>query len=187
MPYCFGLAYTSIERSNLEKGQKHQVTRKKIISMRGVRSDKQWDSRSAGAGQRHRRTATGQYSAGSEKHMLRQLAFILAFRVIPVESGADDRGCCVNKQIEPDFWKMANYRVCCICGENNKTGNSRSFFLFPNIENKMLRRNLNDLSIMEKRLAAWKNVVMVKITTSIMVVIIKVCAQTIFIQVFHAK
>ena len=130
--------------------------------------------------------AQRQDSAGSEKHMLRQLAFILAFRVIPVESGADDRGCCVNKQIEPDFWKMANYRVCCICGENNKTGNSRSFFLFPNIENKMLRRNLNDLSIMEKRLAAWKNVVMVKITTSIMVVI-KVCAQTIFIQVFHAK
>ena len=52
-------------------------------------------------------------------------------------------------------------RICCICGISSdyftKDGNSRSFFNFPNPNNKKLVPFDKDL--LERRLVAWKEVV----------------------------
>ena len=60
---------------------------------------------------------------------------------------------------------MAKLRVCCICGASSdyqkKARNSRSFFTFPNPNIKTPTGSSNpfDKNLLERRLAAWKEVV----------------------------
>lgn len=56
--------------------------------------------------------------------------------------------------------KMPRNRVCCVCGVKEvdlSTENSRSFFAFPKIDKRL--NNPNDVELLQRRIASWKNVV----------------------------
>lgn len=55
---------------------------------------------------------------------------------------------------------MPRNRVCCICGDREadlSTGISRSFFSFPKTDKRL--SNPTDVELLQRRIAAWKNVV----------------------------